>query len=62
MPEADKYARDGETFARRLRFSDTYVRTPGGWTHVFGQASIALPGLECAEIHRARFLMATRAT
>ena len=30
-------------FDRRLWFSDTYVRTPGGWRYAFGQASQALP-------------------
>lgn len=30
-------------FDRKLWFSDTYVRTPGGWRYVFGQASLALP-------------------
>jgi len=27
----------------KLWFSDTYVRTKGGWRYVFGQASIRLP-------------------
>ena len=27
----------------KLWFSDTYVRTPGGWRYVFGQASLPLP-------------------
>jgi ketosteroid isomerase-like protein len=27
----------------KVWFSDTYVRTPGGWRYAFGQASIALP-------------------
>jgi ketosteroid isomerase-like protein len=30
-------------FERRLWFSDTYVRTPGGWRYALGQASTALP-------------------
>jgi hypothetical protein len=30
-------------FERHLWFSDTYVRTPGGWRYAFGQASLALP-------------------
>ncbi|MGE5686672.1 MAG: nuclear transport factor 2 family protein, partial [Gemmatimonadota bacterium] len=30
-------------FDYSLWFSDTYVRTPGGWRYVFGQASIPLP-------------------
>jgi ketosteroid isomerase-like protein len=33
----------GEPFDYKLWFSDTYVRTPGGWRYVFGQASIPLP-------------------
>ena len=38
-----KGARDGKSFERKLWFSDTYVRTPGGWRYAFGQASLALP-------------------
>ena len=34
---------EGKPFERRLWFSDTYVRTKGGWRYVFGQASLALP-------------------
>jgi ketosteroid isomerase-like protein len=34
----------GRDFDRKLWFSDTYVRTPGGWRYVLGQASLALPG------------------
>lgn len=30
-------------FERRLWFSDTYVRTPGGWRYAFAQASLPLP-------------------
>ena len=30
-------------FDRTLWFSDTYVRTPAGWKHFFGQASLPLP-------------------
>jgi uncharacterized protein (TIGR02246 family) len=30
----------------KLWFSDTYVRTPGGWRYVFGQASLPLPKAE----------------
>lgn len=37
------YTRDGKTTDRKLWFSDTYVRTPGGWRYAFGQASLALP-------------------
>lgn len=33
----------GQSFDRKLWFSDTYVRTKNGWKYVFGQASIALP-------------------
>jgi ketosteroid isomerase-like protein len=35
-------SKDAE-FDRRLWFSDTYVRTPGGWQYAFGQASLKLP-------------------
>ncbi len=38
-----KGTRAGAPFNRRLWFSDTYVRTHGGWRYAFGQASIALP-------------------
>jgi len=34
---------DGKTSDYKLWFSDTYVKTPGGWKYVFGQASIPLP-------------------
>lgn len=37
-------SKDAE-FDRRLWFSDTYVRTPGGWRYAFGQASLKLPDL-----------------
>ncbi len=33
----------GNTFERKLWFSDTYVRTPQGWKYAFGQASLPLP-------------------
>ena len=33
----------GTAFDRHLWFSDTYVRTAGGWRYVFGQASLPLP-------------------
>lgn len=33
----------GTPFDYKLWFRDTYVRTPGGWRYVFGQASIPLP-------------------
>jgi ketosteroid isomerase-like protein len=29
-------------FDYKLWFSDTYIRTPGGWRYVFGQASLPL--------------------
>ena len=38
-----KYTSGGRTADRTLWFSDTYVRTPGGWRYAFGQASTALP-------------------
>jgi uncharacterized protein len=38
-----KGTQKGAAFDRKLWFSDTYVRTPGGWRYVFGQASLALP-------------------
>lgn len=38
-----KGTHNGQTFDRRLWFSDTYVRTPQGWRYAFGQASLALP-------------------
>ena len=34
---------EGAAFDRHLWFSDTYVRTPGGWRYAFGQASLPLP-------------------
>jgi ketosteroid isomerase-like protein len=37
---------EGAPFDRRLWFSDTYVRTPGGWRYAFGQASLPLPATE----------------
>ena len=39
----EKGTADGKPFDYRLWFSDTYVRTPGGWRYVFGQASLPLP-------------------
>lgn len=33
----------GQSFERRLWFSDTYVRTPDGWRYAFAQASLPLP-------------------
>lgn len=34
--------KNGQSFDRRLWFSDTYVRTPLGWKYAFGQASMDL--------------------
>ena len=34
---------EGQTFERKLWFSDTYVRTAKGWRYVLGQASLPLP-------------------
>ena len=39
----EKGTSSGKPFEKRLWFSDTYVRTPGGWRYVFGQASLPLP-------------------
>jgi ketosteroid isomerase-like protein len=33
----------GKPFDYTVWFSDTYVRTPTGWSYVFGQASLPLP-------------------
>jgi ketosteroid isomerase-like protein len=38
-----KGTRSGSAIDYKLWFSDTYVRTAGGWRYAFGQASIALP-------------------
>lgn len=38
-----KGIKEGKAFDRTLWFSDTYVRTPGGWQYLFGQASLPLP-------------------
>lgn len=38
-----KGVRAGKAFERLLWFSDTYVRTPGGWRYAFAQASLPLP-------------------
>jgi ketosteroid isomerase-like protein len=35
--------KNGQSFDRRLWFSDTYVRTPQGWKYAFAQASMDLP-------------------
>jgi len=34
---------DGEHVDYKLWFSDTYVRTPKGWSYVFGMASLPVP-------------------
>ncbi|MEO8336752.1 MAG: nuclear transport factor 2 family protein [bacterium] len=39
----EKGVRNGESFDKKLWFSDVYVRTPQGWKYVFGQASLPLP-------------------
>jgi len=36
-------ARNGQSFDYKVWFSDTYVRTLGGWKYFFGQASLPLP-------------------
>jgi ketosteroid isomerase-like protein len=38
-----KGTQDGKPFDYKLWFSDTYVRTSGGWRYAFGQASLSLP-------------------
>jgi len=38
-----KGTNQGKPFDSYIWFSDTYVRTPGGWRYVFGQASLPLP-------------------
>lgn len=38
-----KGTESGKPFEYQLWFSDTYVRTAGGWRYVFGQASLPLP-------------------
>jgi len=35
--------KDQSSFEYKLWFSDTYVRTKGGWRYAFGQASLRLP-------------------
>ncbi|MGA8274688.1 MAG: nuclear transport factor 2 family protein [Thermoplasmata archaeon] len=34
----------GNPFAYRVWYSDTYVRTPGGWRYAHGQSGARLPG------------------
>ena len=36
----------GQIIDRTLWFSDTYVRTPSGWSYLFGQASLPLPAAQ----------------
>ena len=38
-----KGTQSGQSFERKLWFSDTYVRTAKGWRYAFGQASLPLP-------------------
>ena len=38
-----KGTEDGKAFDYKLWFSDTYVRTPTGWSYVFARASTRLP-------------------
>jgi ketosteroid isomerase-like protein len=38
-----KGTENGQPFEVSIWFSDTYVRTPGGWRYSLGQASIPLP-------------------
>jgi hypothetical protein len=38
-----KGTQDGKPFDYKLWFSDTCMRTSGGWRYVFGQASLPLP-------------------
>ena len=38
-----KGIQERKAFDYKLWFSDTYVRMPGGWRYVFGQASLQLP-------------------
>ncbi len=39
----EKGTNNGKPFDHTVWFSDTYVRTPGGWRYVFGQSSLPLP-------------------
>jgi uncharacterized protein (TIGR02246 family) len=41
-----KAVQGGKPIDYKLWFSDTYVRTPGGWRYAFGQASLPLPQAE----------------
>ena len=44
-----KGTQDGKPFEYVLWFSDTYVRTDGGWRYLFGQASLPLPPKQRSE-------------
>jgi ketosteroid isomerase-like protein len=39
-----KGTENGVPFSYRVWYSDTYVRTPGGWRYVHGQSGARLPG------------------
>lgn len=39
----EKGTSNGRAFDHHVWFSDTYVRTPMGWSYVFGQSSLPLP-------------------
>ena len=39
----EKGTDNGRSFDHHVWFSDTYVRTPKGWSYVFGQSSLPLP-------------------
>ena len=41
-----KAVQGGKPIDYKLWFSDTYVRTSGGWRYAFGQASLPLPQAE----------------
>jgi uncharacterized protein (TIGR02246 family) len=38
-----KGMQNGKPIHFRVWFSDTYIRTPGGWRYAFGQASMPMP-------------------
>lgn len=44
-----KGERKGQSFDRRVWFSDTYVRTPEGWRYAFAQVSLPLPPSQPAQ-------------
>ena len=39
----EKGVSDGESFDKKLWFSDVYKLTPSGWKYVFAQSSIPIP-------------------